>query len=1125
MKGIINFSLNNKFAIWILTIIISFTGLYSGMTMKQETIPNINVPFLNVTAIEPGAAPEGIVENVTKPLEQKLRNVDGVKTVTSTSMENAASITLEFNYGTDLTNATATVREALNEVQLPDSVQKPTISKFSINSFPVVSLSLSDKDGGDLEELTRLVESNIKPALEGIDGVAQVQVSGQYVKEVQLKFNQTKMAELGLNEDTVNGIVKGSSIRVPLGLFQLDKSQKAVVVDGNIIGLDDLKNLAIPVVPGGAGAGANQSTDASAGQSAGAVTGQGAGAAAGQVAGTAKKQGIAAPGASQGSGTKAGQATGQPADPSAQAGQGAANASQGSNPAAGQAGSGNAATANPSGAAGAAIAAGIPTVKLSDIAKIEVVGQAESISRTNGKESIGISVVKSNDANTVDVVKAVKSKAEELQKQFKNAKLTILLDQGQPIQDSVNTMLGKAVFGALFAILIILLFLRNIRSTIISIISIPLSLLMALTALNLMNITLNMMTLGAMTVAIGRVVDDSIVVIENIYRRLTLKNEKLKGRDLVREATREMFIPILSSTIVTIAVFLPLALVSGMVGELFMPFALTMVFALLASLLVAITIVPMLAHSLFRKGIKDKQNHEEKPGKLAESYKRLLNWTLSHKIITVVIAVLLLVGSLFLYPFIGTSFLPEQKDKFVTITYSPETGSLREDVEKEALVAEKWLLKQPGLEKMQYSIGGSNPLASMGRGGGNSALFYIKYNKDTKNFTDVKKQLVEGLQKEVTKGTWNELDMSGGFGGSKLSLSIYGENVEQLKPVAEKVLKLVQAEKDSFEKAGTTISNTYGQYTLVADQEKLSKLGLTAGQLAMTLSPARERPVLTEVNMDNKTYKVYVETENKTFSSIKDIENEKVTSPLGIQVPIKDVAKVEEGTSPNSIMRIDGKVVVQVTANILASDVTKASQNLKANIDKLDLPNGVEVKFGGTTEQINDTFKQLGLAMLAAIAIVYFVLVVTFGGGLAPFAILFSLPFTVIGIMVGLFIAGGTLDVSAMMGALMLIGIVVTNAIVLIDRVIHKENEGLTTREALLEAGATRLRPILMTALATIGALLPLVTGLEESAGIISKGLGITVIGGLISSTLLTLVIVPIVYEFLMKFKKKKIVD
>ncbi|MEK4114026.1 multidrug efflux pump subunit AcrB [Paenibacillus sp. DS2363] len=1074
MKGIINFSLNNKFAIWILTIIISFAGLYSGLTMKQETIPNINVPFLNVTAIDPGAAPEGIVEDVTKPLEVKLRNVDGVKTVTSTSMENAASITLEFDYGTDLTNATATVREALNEVQLPDSVQKPTISKFSINSFPVVSLSLSDKDGGDLEQLTRLVESDIQPALEDIDGVAQVQVSGQYVKEVQLKFDQAKMAELGLTEDTVNGIVQGSSIRVPLGLFELDKSQKAVVVDGNIIDIDDLKNLAIPVVPGGAGASVGNGSNA----------------------------------APQGSGA-----------PTGEAGQGTApGASQGTDQAAG----GNAGVGSPSGAANAA---GIPTVKLSEIAKIEVIGQAESISRTDGKESIGISIVKSNDANTVDVVNAVKDKAEELQSQFKNADLTVLLDQGKPIQDSVNTMLGKAIFGALFAILIILLFLRNIRSTIISIISIPLSLLMALTALNMMDITLNMMTLGAMTVAIGRVVDDSIVVIENIYRRLTLKGEKLKGRELVREATREMFIPILSSTIVTIAVFLPLALVSGMVGELFTPFALTMVFALLASLIVAITIVPMLAHTLFRGGLKNKQNHEEKPGKMAEGYKRLLNWTLSHKLITVSIAVILLVGSLFLYPFIGASFLPEQQDKYVTITYSPQTGALREDVEKEALVAEKWLLEQPGLEKMQYSIGGSNPLSSMGGGGSNSALFYIEYNEDTKDFTKVKEQLVEGLKKEVTVGTWNELDMSGGLGGSGLSLSIYGDNVEQLKPVSDEILKLVEADKDNFEKADTTLADTYGQYTLVADQEKLSSLGLTAGQLAMTLSPARERPVLTEVDIDNKTYKVYVETDNKTFSSIKEIEDETVTSPLGIKVPIKDVAKVEEGTSPNSIMQIDGKVVVQVTANILASDVTKASSNLQAEIDKLDLPDGVEVKFGGTTEQINDTFTQLGLAMLAAIAIVYFVLVVTFGGGLAPFAILFSLPFTVIGIMVGLFIAGGTLDVSAMMGGLMLIGIVVTNAIVLIDRVIHKEKEGMPTREALLEAGATRLRPILMTALATIGALLPLVTGLEESAGIISKGLGITVIGGLISSTLLTLVIVPIVYEFLMKFKKKRIED
>ncbi|MBB3130813.1 HAE1 family hydrophobic/amphiphilic exporter-1 [Paenibacillus rhizosphaerae] len=1080
MKSIINFSLNNKFAIWILTVIVAAAGLYSGLVMKQETIPNINIPFLSVTAVYPGAAPEGVVQDITIPLEQRLQNVDGVKNVSSTSMENAANIAMEFDYGTDLDQATAAVREALNEVTLPDGAQKPTISKFSLSSFPVVSLSASDSSS-DLEGLTKNIENEVVPELEKIPGVASVSVSGQYVKEVQLTFNKEKMAQLGLTEDTVKGIVQGSSVRVPLGLFNLEQSSKAVVVDGNITTLDDLKKLTIPVTPG---AGSAQGQSGSAG-----AAGQGAGAA--------------------GAGSTAGA--------------GAAGAGAGSTAGAGGAEAGDAAASVQGGQAG--IPTGIPTVKLSDIADIKVVGSAESVSRTNGKASIGLQIVKDNDANTVDVVNAVKDKAKDLEGQFKGMELTVLLDQGKPIEDSVSTMLDKAVFGALFAVIIILIFLRNIRSTIISILSIPLSLLIALLILWRLDITLNMMTLGAMTVAIGRVVDDSIVVIENIYRRLTSSGEKLRGRELIREATREMFVPIMSSTIVTIAVFLPLAFVTGMVGELFMPFALTMVFALLASLLVAITLVPMLAHTLFKKGIKaSKQHDHDKPGRMARGYQRILNWALSHKLITFGSAVILLVASFFLTPLIGTSFLPDQEDKYIMVTYSPEPGAQLETVEKRALEAEKYILGQPNIDKMQYSVGGSgNPLA--GGSSSNSGLFYVEYNKDTKDFENVKKNLVEGLKKQVSTGEWSLMDMSGGMGGSSLSVSVYGNTLDDIKPVSEQILKLVQANTEDFEKAKTSLTKAYDQYTIVADQQKLSSLGLTAGQIAMKLSPVRERPVLTEVTVDNKDYKVYIETDNKEYKSINDIENETVQSPLGMNVPIKDVAKVEKGTSPDTITRNDGKMVVDVTANIVTSNVGKASSDLQKEIDKIDLPDGVEVKFGGTTEQINDTFTQLGLAMAAAIAIVYFVLVVTFGGGLAPFAILFSLPFTIIGGLVGLWIGGETLNVSALMGALMLIGIVVTNAIVLIDRVIHKEREGLSTREALLEAGATRLRPILMTALATIGALLPLVSGLENSAGIISRGLGITVIGGLVSSTLLTLVIVPVVYEFLMKFRKPKVED
>ncbi|MGM1049125.1 MAG: efflux RND transporter permease subunit [Bacillota bacterium] len=1074
MKGIINFSLRNKFAIWLLTIIIIFGGLYSGMTMKQETIPDINVPFLSVTAIYPGAAPEGVVQDVSKPLETRLRNVDGVKTVTSTSMENVSNLMVEFNYGADLDNATAAVREALNEVKLPDGVQKPQISKFSMSSMPVVSLSIANKEGTSLDELTRITENDIVPKLEDLDGVASLQVSGQFVNEVQLKFNQKKMDKLGLTEDTVKGIVQGSALYAPLGLFEMEQSQKAVAVDGGIIGIDDLKNIAIPVMP------VSGSNDAGAGSPA------------------------------------AGGTPAAGADGGANAGSAGQNADQ--PPAAGQQVSG---TSPQAGTPNGLASFGIPTVKLGEIADIEVIGKAESISRTNGKESIGVQVVKANDANTVDVVNSVKDKAEELKELYPGMDLTIMLDQGKPIEDSVHTMLFKALYGALFAVIIIMIFLRNIRSTIISIISIPLSLLIAVLCLQQMDITLNMMSLGAMTVAIGRVVDDSIVVIENIYRRLSLSSEKLKGRELIGAATREMFTPILSSTIVTIAVFLPLVLVSGMVGELFIPFAMTMVFALLASLVVAVTLVPAMAHSMFRKGLKNKHNHDEKPGALARGYQSVLRWSLNHKLITFGIAIVLLVGSLFLTKFVGVSFLPEQEDKYAMVTYSPQPGDRLEDVEQRALKAEKYILGQDGVQSMQYSIGGSNPL---GMGSANSGLFYVMYDPDTKNFEDVKKDLVEGLEKQVPEGQWSSMDM-GGFGGSQLTVNVFGDTLEQIKPVAEDILELAKKDTTNFENAKTSLSKAYEQYTLVADQEKLSSLGLTAGQLAMKLSPVRERPVLTEVKIDNKSYKVYIEADSQTYKSIEDIQNETITSPLGMEIPIKDVAKVEKGTSPDSIMRIDGKMVVTVNADMITNDVGTASTNLQAKVDEMKLPEGVSVSFGGVTEQINDTFGQLGLAMLAAIAIVYFVLVVTFGGALAPFAILFSLPFIVIGVIIALLITGVTLDVSALMGVLMLIGIVVTNAIVLIDRVIHKERDGLSTREALLEAGATRLRPILMTALATIGALLPLVFGWESSAGIISRGLGITVIGGLISSTLLTLVVVPIVYEFLMKFRKKRIED
>ncbi|MFC3767292.1 efflux RND transporter permease subunit [Paenibacillus sp. GCM10012303] len=1068
MKSIIRFSLGNKFAILILTLIVTAAGLYAGLTMKKETIPDIEVPVLTVTAIYPGAAPQEVADKLAKPLELRIRALAGVGTVSSTSMENAASIMIEYGYDKNMKEAEDELRRVLADFVKPEGVQDIRVSKISINDFPVISLSVSGKTK-QLEEVTRLVQDELRPMLEGIDGAGSVSISGQYVQEVELTFDRAKMAELGIGEETVKAIVQGSAIQVPLGLFEMENAEKTVVVDGNIRTLDDLRNLSIPVIPS----------------------------AAGSAAGAAAAPGAAAmPGAAAAPGTAV--APGAPQQPNAAPGAGM----------------------TPGGAAVPPIAAGIPTVKLSDIADVKLVGKAESISRTNGSESVGINVTKAPAANTVDVVNGVKEKARQFEEQFPGMETLVMMDQGQPIEESVSTMLDKAMFGALFAVIVILLFLRNIRTTLISVVSIPLSLLIALVVLKQMNITLNIMTLGAMTVAIGRVVDDSIVVIENNYRRMGLSTEKLSGKALVLDATREMFVPILSSTLVTIAVFLPLGAVSGPVGQLFLPFALTMVFALLASLLVAITVVPALAHFMFRSGLKGKAGHEDKPGAIARFYRRVLQGSLNRKALVFIAAVLLLALSLGLTGLVGVSFLPEEEQKYAMVTYNPGPGQRIVDVEKTALEAEKLILGRSGVTNLQYSVGGQTPMSF---GPSKSALFYVQYESSTKNFTEEKEALVADLQKLDAAGKWGQMDFGGGFGGSKLSLTVFGNSPEEIRPAVERVIAALQAE-GSFEKVESSLSKSYEQYTVLADSSKLAKLGLTAGQIAMRLSPVRTRPVLTEVETDGKPYNVYVNAEQNEPAGLADIENTTLTSPLGAAVPIKDVATIEKGSSPNTITHKNGRLYADVTADITVKDVGKASAAAQSAIDALGLPSGIAVEFGGVTEQITETFTQLGLAMAAAVAIVYLLLVITFGGALTPFAILFSLPFTVIGGLAALYIAGETISASAMMGALMLIGIVVTNAIVLLDRVLHKEREGLSVREALLEAGTTRLRPILMTALATVGALLPLALGFESTSGsLISKGLGVTVIGGLISSTLLTLVIVPIVYEFLAKFRRKPV--
>ncbi len=1021
MKGLVNFVLKNKLAVWLLTIIITVSGIYSGTRMKMESIPDISIPYLIVMGVYPGATPEQVMDDVSIPFEKAVEGLEDVKAVYSTSSSNVAQVQVEYEYGVDMDEKKRQLESALDNVTLPEEAQEPTIMAISMNMMPVVALSVSSSEE-DIVDLTSTVEDILLPKIEKIDGVASATITGQHIEQISFTYDNAKMEALGLTEDSVKQMIQASDMAVSLGLYDFAVGEQAVSVDGKVKSVEELQELLIPVTPS---------------------------------------------------------------------------------------------AANPS-----------PFVRLGDIATIEVEGKVQSVSRTNGKDAIAIQIVKGQEANTVDVVDAVKELIEEEEKAIDGLMVDVSLDQGEPIKESVFTMVEKALFGGLIAVLIILLFLRDFKSTIISIISIPVSIFMALLLLNWMDITLNIMTLGAITVAIGRVIDDSIVVVENIYRRMHLKEEKLTGRALIREATIEMFKPILSSTLVTVAVFAPLIFVGGMVGELFMPFALTMTFALGASLLVAITIVPALSHFLFRKklyGTKSESQHKE-VGKLATWYRGVLEKCLNHKWITSIVSVVLLVGSLALTPLIGFSFLGSQEEKVMYLTYTPATGEPMEDTAKNIEEVEQELMKRDDIDILQVSINDPDnvdPTAMMMGGGSGGALMYLIFDPDMEDFPKVREEVEEYVFNIGQSGEWNSQNFSMMTTSNEVSYTLYSEDLEDLGTAVKQVEESLN-EVDGLEDVTSDYEDAYVEHVLTVDQQDVLQYGLTTGQIVMALSETSTKEVLTSVRHDGNDLEVIVQREAKAAAtSIDDVLATEIQTALGTTTTIGELVGVEESEALNSLSRSKGEYFATVSGTITDDDISKATAAADEKVDALDLPKGVTTGVAGVAADMAETFTQLGVAMIAAIAIVYFILVVTFGEGLAPFAILFSLPFAVIGSWVGLWATNQTISVSVMMGLLMLIGIVVTNAIVLVDRIIHMERDGMTMREAILEAGATRLRPILMTAIATIGAMVPMALGVGGGGGLISKDLAITVIGGLLSSTLLTLVIVPIVYEVLSKMWKK----
>lgn len=1041
IKKMLQFSLGNKFAIFLMVLLVILGGLYSSFKMKLELLPDVETPMITVQTTMPGATPETTKTEISDKIDEQIRSMADVKNVSAQSIQNASIVSVEYREGTDLDSAENKLKKELDKIKFGENVEEPELKRQTMNAFPIVAYSFTSKDN-DLKSTTKKLEQQLLPKLQTIDGVQNAQLNGQTTREVTIKFKQSALEKSGLTADSAQQYIKSATSETPLGLFQFDDKEKSIVIDGQFNSVDGLKNLEIPLSAASAtsGNGDDQSNASASGQD-------------------------------------------------AMTGTSATNTSQSTK---------------------------IPSVKLADIASVSIGDERKSISKTNGKNAVNVQVIKAQDANTVQVAKDTKKEIDKFVKANPELKDTKVMDTAKPIEDALNTMIEKAILGTIFAIIIILLFLRNIRTTAISVVSIPMSILIAMVALKLCNVSLNILTLGALTVAIGRVIDDSIVVVENIYRRLSDKGEALVGDSLIIDATREVFKPIMSSTIVTIVVFLPLAFVSGSVGQMFRPFALAIAFSLLASLLVSITIVPALSASLFKKGIKHPRT--ENLGVVSKQYQRILKWSLNHKWIVIIVSTVLLIFSIGLGAAkLGTSFISTGEDKYMALTYTPKPGETKQSVLKHAEKVQNYLNDKDRVKTVQYSVGGETPTDPTGSS--NSLALMVEYDSDTPHFDEEPDKVLNHIKRYHHPGEWSNQDMGTGGTNNKLEITVTGPSLDAIKGTVKSIEREMEHTK-GLANVKSDLTETYEQYNVKVNQNKASENGLSASQLAMTLSQNAPEQAITKVKENGKSVDVKVKKDKETHWTKEKLEKTELQTPTGKTIQLSDIASLEKSSTPNKIETKAGDYATKVSAKVTQSDVGTVSQKVLSKVDKLDKPNNVKASVGGANEDISNAIIQLSVAMLAAIIIVYLVLVLTFKGGLAPFAILFSLPYTIIGVVIALVITGETISVPSMIGMLMLIGIVVTNAIVLIDRVINKQHEGLDMKAALIEAGATRIRPILMTALATIAALIPMLFG-ENSSILISKAMAATVVGGLISSTVLTLIVVPVIYELLFTMKNK----
>lgn len=991
----------------LLYILVVVFGFYSFQNLPLALMPSMEVPAAVVYATYPGAGPEDIEQQVTKKLEDAVAGLSGLDTLQSTSSENMAMLVIRFTNDTDMDQAMTDLRDKVAQVksQLPDDASDPTVMSIDIDSMPVVSVALR---GNDLASLQSIAEDEIQPALERLDGVASVDISGGYEQEIAVHTDASRLKGYNLTISSIGQQLGADNIAIPGGDLDNGSQTLAVRTDGEYSSIDDVKNALISLPAGG-------------------------------------------------------------------------------------------------------------TVRLSQIADVSMQPKdQDAISKVDGEECIILSVNKQSGSNTAQIAELAKAEFDSLLKSNDSLQWNIVMDQSDYINMTVDNAIQNIWMGVLFAAIVLFLFLRDLGATLAVTIAMPCCILFTFLIMNVLGITLNMMSLGGITLGVGMIVDNSIVVLENIF---TYRADGYDRLEACTKGTGEVIGAVIASTLTTVAVFLPIALSGGMAGMMFKEFCITIVALLLSSLIISVTLVPLLCYFLLgstkQKSVKPQGSGAtpitEKP--LSRAYRSSLNFLITHRWAGVALTVVICIVSVLSVSQAGMELIPEMDEGQVSVTVSMPNGSTMEDTAAiEDRIAAIAVDTIPELEQIYYSTGSSTSIMSSSSGA-SVTISLVDLDQRDRSSADIAKQLRHDLQDiagcELTVSTSSTMSMST---DSDISVELTGDDYDQLAETADDLANRISALPDAI-----NVESSAGEQTprvaVKINRENASRFGLSATAIGGLVRGELTGSTATTLRMNGEEYDVTVAGDEDVATSLDALRSMQIPTMTGGTVPLSMVADVYTELSPQSIARKNQKETVTITGESESGD----SNAIKAAVDdivaKYELPDGVEVGEGDTAaSQIAETTGTLMLALAVAILLVYFILATQFNSFSLPIAIMLILPIGLLGSMILLWPTGNHVSMVALLGVIILAGTVVNSSIVLIDYTLQRRQRGEDKNTAILNACPRRVRPVLMTAMTTILGLVPMVCSSGEGSEMM-KPMGVVMMTGMVISTIATLFITPVYYS------------